>query len=61
MTQENCLRSSVQRHTSTGPCPLNEPSLCNSKLTTHQWNLNNFRLLLTIDVILVVTNSAMVQ
>ena len=58
MAQENCLRSSVQRPTSAGPCPVNEPSLCNLKLTTQQWNLNNFRLPLTIDAILVVTISA---
>ena len=30
----------------------------NQKLTTQQWNLNNFRLPLTIDAILVVTSSA---
>ena len=58
MAQENCLRSSVQKPTSMGPCPVNEPSLCNSKLTTQQWNLNNFGLPLTIDAILVVTISA---
>ena len=42
MTQENCLRSSVQRLTTAGPYPVNEPSLCKSKTYNTAMELRQF-------------------